>query len=229
MAILYLSSIRSLDLPADYDRAYALLSDDRKKKLEIYKNSEARKQVIISELLLRKALADRNRDYDNLTYEYGEYGKPYLKNIDDFFFNISHSGDYVLLGASEKDIGVDIERIKEFNPKVAKRFFTSQEYENIMAQKDEEERKRLFFLYWVIKESFIKYSGKGLSQALNSFRIDIGKNGKITVYQDGKLSELNFRHFDEIEGYRIGSCTEDEDVELKVIGFDQLMKEGVIL
>ena len=86
-----------------------------------------------------------------------------------------------MLGASRKDIGVDIERIKEFNPKVANRFFTSQEYENIMAQKDEEERKRLFFLYWVIKESFIKYSGKGLSQALNSFRIDIGKNGKITV------------------------------------------------
>ena len=229
MATLYLSDIRSLDYSANYDRAFSLLSDGRKKKMALYKNSEARKQILVSELLLRKALADKKLDYDDLIYEYNEYGKPSLSNINGFFFNISHSGDYVLLGASNNEIGVDIERIKKFNPRIAQRFFRKEEYEYIMAPQDEEERKRLFFLYWVIKESYIKYSGKGLSQALNSFRIVIDENNKITVYQEDEPSKLCFRHFNDLDGYSIGSCTNEESVEFKMISFAELMKEGILL
>ena len=229
MATLYLSDIRSLDYSVNYDRAFSLLSDGRKKKMALYKNSEARKQILVSELLLRKALDDKKIDHEDLVYEYNEYGKPSLSNINGFFFNISHSGDYVLLGASDNEIGVDIERIKKFNPRIAQRFFRKEEYEYIMTPQDEEKRRRLFFLYWVIKESFIKYSGKGLSQALNSFRIDIDENDRITVYQEEKRSELYFRHFNDLDGYSIGSCTHEEDVELKMISFAELMKEGVLL
>lgn len=229
MATLYLSDIRSLDDSANYDRAFSLLSDSRKKKMALYKNSEARKQILVSELLLRKALADKKLDYDDLIYEYNEYGKPSLSNIYGFFFNISHSGDYVLLGASNNEIGVDIERIKKFNPRIAQRFFRKEEYEYIMAPQDEEERKRLFFLYWVIKESYIKYSGKGLSQALNSFRIVIDENNRITVYQEDELSKLCFRHFNDLDGYSIGSCTNEESIEFKMISFAELIKEGVLL
>lgn len=218
-----------MDDSANYDRAFSLLSDGRKKKMALYKNSEARKQILVSELLLRKALADKKLDYDDLIYEYNEYGKPSLSNINGFFFNISHSGDYVLLGASNNEIGVDIERIKKFNSRIAQRFFRKEEYEYIMAPQDEEERKRLFFLYWVIKESYIKYSGKGLSQALNSFRIVIDENNRITVYQEDEPSELYFRHFNDLDGYSIGSCTNEESVEFEMISFAELMKEGVLL
>ena len=38
-------------------------------------------------------------------------GKPYLKNRQKFF-SISHSGEYVLIGFSDSECGVDIEKIK---------------------------------------------------------------------------------------------------------------------
>ncbi len=229
MATLYLSDINSLDLSANYERAFSLLSVTRKKKMTQYKNSAAGKQVLLSELLLKRALADKGKDHVDLLYEYNEYGKPRLSNIDDFFFNISHSGDYVLLGVSDNEIGVDIERFRKFNPRIAQRFFTKEEYEDIMAPQDEEERRRLFFLYWVIKESFIKHSGKGLSQALDSFRIDIDDNDLITIYEEEKPSGLCFRHFNDLEGYSIASCTHEKDVELKMIDSDELIGGGVLL
>ena len=40
----------------------------------------------------------------------GEHGKPYLKERKDVFFNLSHSGDYVLCAVSDKEVGADIQK-----------------------------------------------------------------------------------------------------------------------
>ena len=228
MAKLYLSSIRSLDLSDNYDRAYSVVSIDRKEKAASFKNEESRKRTIMGEILIRKALSDLNRKYDMFEYAYGKYGKPYLKNMPDFCFNISHSGDYVLLGVSGKEIGCDIELIRKRDLKIAKRFFTAQEYEDIIRVKNEDDRMSLFFSYWVLKESYIKQSGLGLSEPLNSFSITINENKEIYVNSGNDVDGLYMKLFDELEGYRIGVCSYDEEAKLKVVDFTELMKEGIL-
>lgn len=39
-----------------------------------------------------------------------ERGKPFLRDRQDLFFNISHSGEYAVCAVSEHPVGIDIER-----------------------------------------------------------------------------------------------------------------------
>ena len=80
-------------------------------------------------------------------------GKPYL--ADGPSFNLSHSGEYVLLGVSKtREIGVDIERI---NPSKIDgiRFVLSDEEKRIT---DDE----TLFRMWTNKESLTKCKGTGI-------------------------------------------------------------------
>ena len=103
--LLYVSSIRPLDDPDKYIRAYSCASKTRQSKTDQYLNAEDKKRSLTAELLLKKALTDQRKDINGLAYEYNDYGKPKLKDISDFCFNISHSGDYVILAVSDKEIG----------------------------------------------------------------------------------------------------------------------------
>ena len=96
----------------------------------------------------------------------------------DFFFNLSHSGSRVMCVAADVPVGCDVQQcydISEYR-KIARRFF-SQDETAAMDNVPEEEAKQLFFRYWVLKESYIKASGKGFSTPLNSFSIHFSENG----------------------------------------------------
>jgi phosphopantetheinyl transferase len=97
---------------------------------------------------------------------YGLNGKPYLKN-QSINFNISHSGDYVVLATANREIGVDIEKIAVYPDKVAIRCFTLPERE-WMEQEGENEA---FYRLWTAKESVMKASGLGFSLAPEIFSV----------------------------------------------------------
>ena len=90
---------------------------------------------------------------------YNEYGKPYFEN-NDLFFNISHSGDYTVLVISDKEIGVDIEKIS-YKPNIIDRICTDNEKKTIHNADD-------FTKVWVKKASYVKWLGQGLSYGLNN-------------------------------------------------------------
>ena len=95
----------------------------------------------------------------------GSHGKPYFPGTD-IHFNISHSGDYKVLAIAETPVGVDIEKVRKADLRVAKRFCEN-EY-NYITQKDSEHR---FFEIWTKKEAYLKYKGTGLSGGLDSFDV----------------------------------------------------------
>lgn len=137
----------------------------------------------IAALLVRRLACDALKKHDSeLVFETNEYGKPRLKG-GGFFYNISHSGDYVAVAVHEAEVGVDIERIKDRDClKLAKRFFTDAEYEWI-AEAEHEER---FYRLWTMKESYIKYRGGGLSIPLDSFSFS-SLEENICAADDGTL------------------------------------------
>lgn len=79
-------------------------------------------------------------------------GKPYLKN-NEFKFNISHSKNYICIGISKYEIGVDIEEERKINKNAISKFLTEDEIEKNMLSPLE---------YWVLKEAYSKYLGFGL-------------------------------------------------------------------
>lgn len=102
-----------------------------------------------------------------LAYIYGKEGKPYFRDLP-FYFNLSHSGDYVLCAISSEEIGADIQQHcgKEVE-KLAGRFFSEREaaaLEQVGAER--EKRKKLFYRLWTRKEAYGKLTGKGITEAL---------------------------------------------------------------
>ena len=79
-----------------------------------------------------------------------ENGKPYFANGP--YFNISHSGKYVLMVVSTAEIGVDIEEIKSKDMSSLVRIFNEAEAKMIKEHSD-------FYYLWCAKESLIKCMG----------------------------------------------------------------------
>lgn len=113
--------------------------------------------------------------------ELNQNGKPYLKGYPNFYFNISHSKDAVAVAFGNSEMGVDIEKVRPVNQKVAKRFFTENERAKIKSPTD-------FFTVWTQKESIIKKDGKALKD-ISSIDITLENNLK-TFFEDDLVISL---------------------------------------
>lgn len=178
------------------------ISEYRLKKAKNYKNEDDRKLSILSSLLLDKALKKHDLSERDMKYTFNAYGKPYFANAEDLHFSISHSGEYAMVVLSDKEIGCDIQQIKDINMGIADRFFTADERECVKSTED-------FFRIWALKESFIKAVGKGLAIPLNSFTIKGLKTDKPYCEYEGKV--YRFKEFDNINGYCIAVCKEEKE------------------
>ena len=123
--------------------------------------------------MLRKQLgAHLKADPKQLEFTTNPHGKPALLN-QSTRFNLSHSGDQVLIGISnDYEIGVDIECIRPLKDPLAlaKRFFTLEEFESIQAS-EPHLQTRQFFKIWTQKEAIVKAQGRSIANTFLSFSI----------------------------------------------------------
>ena len=106
-----------------------------------------------------------------------ENGKPYFKNHPQFHFNISHSKDIIAVAVSSAPVGVDAEKLRDANLKIAERRFTETEKAFVKTNED-------FFYVWTRKEAYLKKTGKGLRQSLSSFCVLEDTNIKTFIMSD---------------------------------------------
>lgn len=154
-------------------------------------------------------------------YQYGKNGKPYLE-ASPFYFNLSHSGDYVFCGVSEQEIGVDIQKLQGDNELgLAGRFFSSAEYQALEARGEAEDRRRMFFRMWTRKEAYGKLTGEGISGVMGK-DLWTGAGAWETIPADGagkeasravefrmygpEGKELLWEEYEEPSGYQMAVC-----------------------
>ena len=157
-------------------------------------------------------ILNRNYGIKSFSYRYGKNGKPYLENSE-VFFNISHSGNLVLCSISEYEIGCDIEKIRDYNPKIAKRFFAEKEAA-LLADKDTEDYT--FAVLWTLKESILKKTGKGIGRGLDTYCFsDYIDNEEFYAYG---CNFLRCSYGD----YMISVCSEDKPQKPVIIAEKQI-------
>lgn len=102
-----------------------------------------------------------------LAYKYGENGKPYFTDLP-FYFNLSHSGDYVLCVLAMEEIGADIQRQEGKDvKKLAGRFYSPDEAAAIeRAEEAGGAGEKLFYRLWARKEAYGKLTGRGVAAVL---------------------------------------------------------------
>ena len=179
----------------DLKRAYPLVSKNRREKIDFYRFDKDKKLSAGAYLLLRKLLSEEN--ITKPRFKTGKYGKAYISNHENIYFNLSHAGKMVLCAISDKEVGTDIEYIDPaIDLNIAKNFFYNSEYERIM---NGENKPDEFFKYWVLKESYMKYTGLGMNLSLDSFEIIL--EDTITLKDDN--NSLKFNLFN-VGNYEIG-------------------------
>lgn len=117
-------------------------------------------------------------------------------------------------------MGVDIQKHVYVRDGLAKRFFTEAE-NRALESLEAEEREMLFFRMWSIKESFIKYTGEGMKQGLNTFEIDWNHN--FVFGEDAIKIQAYFEEFSGIEGYSLSVCRESLETEIAWQSMEELL------
>lgn len=170
------------------------LSPYRREKFERLKDGKSKLQSLTAGLMLNEYISDKE-------IKINEYGKPYSDGV---FFNIAHSGDYVILATSDKaEIGCDIEKLREYEfERMGRVVFTDNEIEELISADDVREK---FFEFWTKKEAFIKCIGEGFHFPVKS--LDVSGDKAYTVYNNKKYFFKEYM----LVGYKIMLCSVDNE------------------
>lgn len=185
-----------------FEKYLALVDSARREKILKLSVREKRNQSLAAGVIVPLAL--KRLGYDGgVEISYGEHGKPRLTQPEGLFFNLSHSGEWTVAAFSDGEVGVDIQRVKPIDMRLAEKFFAEEERQAI-AQSGS--AQALFFRLWTVKESYLKALGTGLFRSLNSFTVRISKDGvhivDPVIPQKWHAVEINA-----FSGYKIACCT----------------------
>ena len=158
----YYMNVKSIN--ADDEKWFKYLSQKRIEKVNRLKKTNKKSQSIGAELLLNYAVNGDIKKTVKWDTENG--GKLYLTQNKDLYVNLSHSGGYAVCAVHNKDVGIDIQHLRECDMNLAKRFFTVEETEYINCSAD---KNNAFFEVWTKKESFVKAIGTA-GQLFGAFR-----------------------------------------------------------
>ncbi len=159
------------DFAGRFDDLEAGLPASERERAQRFKVAAAERRFVLARTLLRRALGEHlDVAPSALIFGIGEHGKPHLRQPEPppvFGFNLSHSGEVVVLVTATGEIGVDVEerRTVPAAERLARRFFSPAERDFILAL-DDPDRDRAFLRIWTQKEAWLKAIGLGMGMPL---------------------------------------------------------------
>lgn len=182
-----------------FERLYESASEERKRRADRYRRYEDKLCCIMAEALLKLAL--NTNDFQIIK---NKYGKPYVKNREGFYYNLSHSGQYVVMACGDSEIGVDLQRHSPGTDMrmIAESCFAHDEMDYVW-QSDSRIEER-FYEIWTGKESYLKYIGTGLCGDMRSFSV--------------RKHESQIRCLQHMpkDGYTLSFCSKDKAYTLEL-------------
>ncbi len=183
---------------------YRKLSEYRKEKTDRMKMRKDKNLSLGIGILINRFFEDNFGICEHFVrYSELKNGKPFFTDFSNIHFNASHSGDVCICTFSENNTGCDVEILSESNHlgQIAKRFFSEKEQEFFKTASDFTES---FFRLWTLKESYLKFTGDGLS-GLNSCEILFRKNVPF-VFSENKEQDIYFKEY-RLGEYFISVCS----------------------
>lgn len=166
------------------DALIEILSPSECQKVKSFRLEEEQNQFLISKALLKLILARyTGQTAQSIQLSYSINGKPYITNKSGVQFNLSHTGNALLIGFTKNvDIGVDIERVNRtvnFS-KIIPLLYSEKELETFNSLKDNDKNDS-FFKSWTCKEAFIKAKGSGLTFPINQLELSLLDGEKVKI------------------------------------------------
>ena len=112
---------------------------------------------------------------DSILVSRSKLGKPYLPQYPELHISVSHSGSWFVCAVSSQPVGVDLQEhtpLRDETPenaarrycKIAGRFFHPLEASFVLENPQEH-----FFPVWTAKESYVKFTGRGMDDTYSDF------------------------------------------------------------
>ena len=140
--------------------------------------------------LLAHALHENAHQVDLAhSLRFGPHGKPYLSGGP--FFSLSHTRGLVLCALE------DWETRRSFSPAVRKRVFSPEEC--LSAAKEQDDDDALTVL-WTLKESYMKFTGRGLGQKAITIQFRFADDGLVLLEGGAYFDHTDWK------GFHIAQC-----------------------
>lgn len=196
------------------------LSPDEQVRSQRFRFAHDRGMFLFSHGLLRSLLAGYTGLLrEEIEYGYTKYGKPYLHQgagADRIEFNLSHSGDVVMIGVARNFlVGVDVENIKPLADmdQIAARFFSAFEQSDLGTLSGAA-RTAAFYHCWTRKEALIKASGEGLSMPLDTFRVSLLPGEPARLINSADDRKWMLQDLSPVDGYAAAAAAPAESIEI---------------
>jgi len=148
------------------------MSPERRDKIARLESNRQKNMELYTELtMIEEAAKDLCVPLELIKVKKTNEGKPYIEGFENYHISVSHCDGIIMFAGHSSPIGVDIEKKRNNYIKLAKRFFTTDEYLTIKKAPlpgDE------FLLVWTRKEACVKLTGQGLKTPLDSFDVYTG-------------------------------------------------------
>jgi 4'-phosphopantetheinyl transferase len=199
-----LQSFLSIMSPAEIDRGNCFFQLKDKNR---HITTRGALRIILSKYL--------NQNPEDIAFGVTATGKPYLlNNLQQLFFNVSHSGEWILIGIGKYDLGVDVEYIKPaFNYQEIISLNFSLKENGYITENQSLDR---FFKLWTRKESLLKATGQGLNNDLSHFSCLDGLN-KTESSLIESANNWQISSFKVDENYWGSACADPGAVKLNFI------------
>ncbi len=164
-------SLYQFDLTDDLaDKDYAVLSVEERDFAQTLRHAPVKRRYLRVRFHLRHVLAAfLHTPPNHLRFTKNDYGKPYLADYPHIQFNISHSGEHLLIAISAIGaIGVDIEQPRILHTPLVdlvEKCFSNPEI-NYWQHLPAAEQLLAFYRFWTRKEAFVKAVGRGVALGL---------------------------------------------------------------
>ncbi len=183
------------------DAMRTILSEHERDRVDRLAHQDHKRRYIIAHARMRQILARKiGRRPEDIAFCVSPDGKPFLapETPKPVHFNLSHCADNAALAICETaEVGIDIEAIRSVRDGFARRFFTTQEADEIDALPEGEQLPALFRC-WTRKEAFLKATGEGIRRGLASFQVSLAADEppRVIAIGDGEKAARDWLLYD---------------------------------
>lgn len=163
---IYMANVSAIMAEFDQTELYNSLPAFRREAADRCGNRADRERSIAAGLLLGFCMQKEGVPFEE-TPSFTENGKMFFPLRDKFYVNLSHGGEYAACALAPTEVGIDLEPVRQYREKAAKRICSAEEMQKLMKEK-KEEQNRQFTRLWTRKESMAKLSGEGIAMLLGS-------------------------------------------------------------
>lgn len=157
---IFYTKVNALEEKDLFEKGLSLVNEDRKSKVLACKMEADQRRSLAAGLLIRYACEKLGYSYPDMIFYKEAGGRPY---VEEFMFNVSHSGNIAAIIAGDMPAGIDVEWSGRFDGQrgekrlhsIMEKIFDDEEKKKCVSKKEA-------IRIWTCKESYAKANGAGL-------------------------------------------------------------------